>query len=162
LTVKRGKDVVSKENKIVEQASIVGDNAAWLINYSAPIVYYFSPPPMYAVDDDGHVFNYSAPIVYLLAKLLVIIQLLATNLDKIWVMMMQKWTHLMVTWETLLLLQKLGGRNKLKWMKLCKQWESRERIHIHTVKGYIYWRSVGWRRWTSCWRRRWTSCWRRS
>jgi hypothetical protein len=28
LTVKRGKDVVSKENRSVEQASIVGDNAA--------------------------------------------------------------------------------------------------------------------------------------
>ncbi|KAM0853863.1 hypothetical protein ACQ4PT_050805 [Festuca glaucescens] len=57
LTVKRGRDVVSKQTKSAEQDSIAGDNASCLINYSAPIVYDFSPPPVYAVDDDGQVFT---------------------------------------------------------------------------------------------------------
>ncbi|KAM0835930.1 hypothetical protein ACQ4PT_062629 [Festuca glaucescens] len=57
LTVKRGRDVVCKENKNAEQDSIAGDSASCLINYSDPVVYDFSPPPMYAVDDDGQVFT---------------------------------------------------------------------------------------------------------
>ncbi|KAM0862864.1 hypothetical protein ACQ4PT_044984 [Festuca glaucescens] len=57
LTVKRGRDVVSKQNKSGEQGSIAGDNSSCIINYSAPIVCDFSPPPVYSVDDDGQVFT---------------------------------------------------------------------------------------------------------
>jgi hypothetical protein len=57
LTVKRDRHVVSKENKSGEQGSIAGDSSSCLINYSAPIVYDFSPPTIYVVNDDGQVFT---------------------------------------------------------------------------------------------------------
>ena len=56
LTAKRGREGVGK-GKNAEQGSIVVDNAASITNYSPPVVYDFSEPIVYAVDDDGQVFT---------------------------------------------------------------------------------------------------------
>ncbi|KAM0831645.1 hypothetical protein ACQ4PT_065360 [Festuca glaucescens] len=58
LTVKRGrpKKVVAKEVKNADEGIAGSQSASWIINYTDPIVYDLSPPPVYAVDGEGTVF----------------------------------------------------------------------------------------------------------
>ncbi|KAM0845643.1 hypothetical protein ACQ4PT_056224 [Festuca glaucescens] len=58
LTVKRGrpKKVVAKEVKNADEGIAGSQSASWIINYTDPIVYDLSPPPVYVVDGEGTVF----------------------------------------------------------------------------------------------------------
>jgi hypothetical protein len=57
LTVRKGRDGIAKQVKKPKPARSTCPQASSIILHSEPVVYDYSPPVVYSVDDDGQVYS---------------------------------------------------------------------------------------------------------